>query len=179
MSFRLLELLVLTRVEQLLGEREPPPEGSFLSEERSFSKAPLGSRLPPVSPHRVTSSSSATAAARRTLKGKGKRVQRVDDEDDEDEDDGGGGERILGGGINGVSDDDESSFDDDEDEDEERVETRLRPERVEKESLEGLGDDLQEALIVEDLLAVLMVRLLTSRSWKRFKLNALAWSRRG
>lgn len=54
---------------------------------------------------------------------------------------------------------DEASF-----EEVEKARTRIRKrDGLEKESLEGLSEDLQEALMVEDLLFVLMVCILLMR----------------
>lgn len=60
---------------------------------------------------------------------------------------------------------------DDSEEEERETETRVR-EGLEKEELRGLGADLQEALVVEDLLFVLMVRRIP-RSWKGVGTNLL------
>lgn len=120
----------LTRGESPAGEdqraeltpaSEPAPSGSFIAE-ASFSRAPLNSRLPPISPHRVT-----IAAAR-----------AADQSRDED------GELTY-------------AEEDSEEEEVRETETRVG-EGLEKEELGGLAAELQEALVVEDLLFVLMVR---------------------
>ncbi|KAL8292598.1 hypothetical protein RQP46_001210 [Phenoliferia psychrophenolica] len=113
---------------------EPAPSGSFIAEGDSFSRAPLNSRLPPVSPHRVTIAA-RTSSARLE-------AHRVVHEDQ----------------------DGELTYTDREfsDEEEEQIEESFREvverkrEGLDKESLEGLDPDLQEALVCEDLLFVLM-----------------------
>lgn len=128
---------------------DPAPSGSFIAEGSSFSRAPLNSRLPPVSPHRVTIAANTSLTARRASK----RPANVQDDDlgeDDDED------RDLT-----YADEDYSDQEVDEVEQSFREVEERKREGLDKEPLEGLGPDLQEALIVEDLLFVLMV------SWAR------------
>lgn len=123
---------------------ELAPSGSFISE-ASFSRAPLNSRLPPISPHRVTIA--ATAGPSRARQSDIREENGHEEEDeltyadtDEEEVEMGAG---AGGGTRAR----------------ERRERRSRKsEGLEKEPLAGLASELQEALIVEDLLFVLMVR---------------------
>ncbi|GAA6013257.1 hypothetical protein JCM10207_000834 [Rhodosporidiobolus poonsookiae] len=108
---------------------DPAPEGSFIAE-TSFSRAPLNTRLPHVSPHRVTASSA---------RGGGRKQPALAEDDD-------------------ISD--SGSLIEDEEEDEAVREKREKARRSEKgldkEPLGGLSAELQEALMVEDLLFVLM-----------------------
>ncbi|GAA5832026.1 hypothetical protein JCM11251_002792 [Rhodosporidiobolus azoricus] len=110
---------------------DPAPEGSFIADETSFSRAPLNPRLPHISPHRVSAASSHP---------KQRRPSQFHEEDDDISDSG--------------------SLIEEEEEDEQ---TRLRKDRarrrekgLDKEPLQGLSAELQEALMVEDLLFVLM-----------------------
>ncbi|BGP27069.1 spindle pole body component ALP4 [Rhodotorula toruloides] len=116
------------------------PEGSFIAE-TSFTRAPVNSRLPHISPRRVAAqparkrgSAPEQAAGRRNR-------PAIDDVEDEDVSDSG-------------------SVIEEEEEDEQ---TKLRKERarrkqlgLDKEPLDGLSAELQEALLTEDLLFVLM-----------------------
>ena len=110
---------------------DPAPSGSFIAEGNSFSRAPLNSRLPPVSPHRVTLAA-ATTSARRVMHEDGDGELTYTDRE--------------------FSDREEEAFEKSFHEVQER-----KREGLDKESLEGLDPDLQEALICEDLLFVLMV----------------------
>ncbi|SCV74426.1 BQ2448_8065 [Microbotryum intermedium] len=126
--------------------RDPTPSGSFVAE-TSFSRAPLNSRLPPMSPHRValasatrrtTSKTPAGAkrhsltTARDTVDSRAPSQAAYSDEDSPDEDSEGGDEFELA----------------------DELETRQR-EGLDPEPLQGLSPELQEALIVEDLFFVL------------------------
>ncbi|BGP19394.1 hypothetical protein JCM10213_000631 [Rhodosporidiobolus nylandii] len=121
--------------EQEHEEEEPQranlaPEGSFIAE-TSFSRAPLNSRLPHVSPHR------ASAAPARKGASSGPPPFEADDD---------------------LSD--SGSLIEEEEEDEatraRKEKARRREKGLDKEPLAGLSAELQEALIVEDLLFVLM-----------------------
>lgn len=116
---------------------EPAPEGSFIAE-TSFARAPINTRLPPVSPHRATTK---PRLARKSREG-GAAVppRRSHDEDD-------------------LSDSGSLIIEEEEDPEtkERRDKGRRKAKGLEKEPLEGLSAELQEALIVEDLLFVLMV----------------------
>ncbi|GAA5900890.1 gamma-tubulin-complex subunit SPC97 [Sporobolomyces salmoneus] len=122
--------------EPVEREYEPAPEGSFIAE-ISFARAPLNTRLPPVSPHR------AAVKARRKSRPSKEEEERPPRRKDDEEDISDSGSVIEG-----------------EEEDEETKQRRERARRkakgLEKEPLEGLSAELQEALIVEDLLFVLM-----------------------
>jgi gamma-tubulin complex component 2 len=123
-------------------EYETAPEGSFIADDTSFSRAPLSSRLPHISPHRLTTTSHPSHS-RRPAHAAG-----------------------AGAGEEDISD--SGSLIDEEEEDEQMREKRDRARRrekgLDKELLSGLGAELQEALMVEDLLFVLMVRFLSSFS---------------
>lgn len=106
------------------------PSGAFVAE-TSFSRAPLNSRLPPVSPHRLASAPKRSKPPRRR------------DENDS---------------LSDLEDESvELQQDEEVQEDEAALRARRRREGLVKEPLKGLSADLQEALIVEDLLFVLMV----------------------
>ncbi|GAA5992231.1 hypothetical protein JCM10908_001830 [Rhodotorula pacifica] len=127
------------------------PENSFIADS-SFTRAPLNSRVPPISPHRLAgkrtekprSSSAPTASgssrpSRAVRSNERYTADAAEEEDDEVPDSG--------------------SVIEEEEVDEE---TRLKRDRLrrkelglEKEPLEGLNAELQEALISEDLLFVL------------------------
>ncbi|GAA5874140.1 hypothetical protein JCM1840_000364 [Sporobolomyces johnsonii] len=120
---------------------DPAPEGSFVAE-TSFARAPLNSRLPHISPHRVSSQTAANRA--------GKAVRRSSRGQDE--------RRYANGDEEDVSD--SGSVIEEQVEDEA---TKARKERarrkakgLEREPLDGMSKELQEALMVEDLLFVLM-----------------------
>ena len=132
-----------------------PPENSFIAD-ASFTRAPLNSRVPPVSPHRLAGKrkekarSSAAAAhaphpqaqARRSSQARA--GDRYGDEEDEEDD-------VPDSG---------SVIEEEEVDEETRVKQdklRRRQLGLEKEPLEGLSAELQEALISEDLLYVLTV----------------------
>ncbi|KAK4693235.1 hypothetical protein P7C70_g8967, partial [Phenoliferia sp. Uapishka_3] len=113
----------------------PVASESFKAEGTSFSRAPLNSRLPPVSPHRVTLAPKSRPPHRsqtQTLSPEDDVGLRYSDEEYSDE------EQL---------DEVEQSF---------REVTERKREGLDKECLEGLSPELQEALIVEDLLMVLM-----------------------
>ncbi|KAK4052757.1 gamma tubulin complex Spc97/GCP2 subunit Alp4 [Microbotryomycetes sp. JL201] len=92
------------------GPKHLRRDGAAGAPETSFARAPLSSRLPPISPHRI---------AARKMQANGRAQEARDDYDEDLMDDG-----LLPQGN--------------------------------RESLEGLSSELQEALIVEDLLFVLM-----------------------
>ncbi|KAI5480700.1 spindle pole body component ALP4 [Pseudohyphozyma bogoriensis] len=118
---------------------EPAPPGSFIAE-TSFSHAPLSSRLPPTSPHRVVSASSrkSSASSRVPADKKAKGKQRVQSDEDD--------------GLDSFDSEREDEFE----EEEQLVEEKGEVERPDREELKGLPAELQEALLVEDLLFVLM-----------------------
>ncbi|GAA5948251.1 hypothetical protein JCM3765_001335 [Sporobolomyces pararoseus] len=122
-------------------EYEPAPEGSFIAE-TSFARAPLNTRLPLVSPHR------AAAKSRKSHSSKGEGEREAP--------------RRSNGATSNVDPDisDSGSVIEEQEEDEEtkqrRETVRRKAKGLEKEPLEGLSTELQEALIVEDLLFVLM-----------------------
>lgn len=122
------------RADPLPSAAEPAPAGAFVAE-TSFSRAPLNSRLPPISPHR------AVIAPTSARPHKESRPPRDGEEDDE----------------GGLESDEDGSFE--EEDDEEVLATRRKREGLDKEPLAGLSAELQEALIVEDLLFVLMVSM--------------------
>jgi len=116
---------------------DPAPEGSFIAE-TSFSRAPVNSRLPHLSPHRVAGQPAQGARSRRT--------QDARDDPDDISDSG-------------------STIEDAEEDEATRVQKeklRRRNLGLDKEPLEGLSAELQEALMTEDLLSVLMVRAWSS-----------------
>ncbi|KAM0748345.1 hypothetical protein T439DRAFT_328325 [Meredithblackwellia eburnea MCA 4105] len=134
--------------------KEPAPPGSFVAENSSFSRAPLNSRLPPISPHRVTiakrTNAHATAGPSGSRKTSSKSRQTDDSFEQVDENE------LL------YSSNESPGDEGDEDNEEAELERSIREVRerkregLDKEPLEGLSGDLQEALIVEDLLFVLM-----------------------
>lgn len=114
------------------------PEGSFIVNDTSFSRAPLSSRLPHISPHRLTSTAPHSSRRSRPF--------------------------ATPAQENDISD--SGSLIEEEEEDEQtrlkRDRARRREKGLDKEVLSGLGAELQEALMVEDLLFVLMVRSVPS-----------------
>ena len=122
------------QVEQMYDSRHltvsvhsaPPPPGAFIAE-TSFSRAPLHSRLPPMSPHRA-----APAGRRQTNPPRSQ--------------------------MNGITDMQLDHQELDNVQVEDAPTERAGPP---VEALEGLGPELQEALIVEDLLFVLMASPIT------------------
>lgn len=112
---------------------DPAPEGSFVAE-TSFTRAPLNSRLPHVSPHRV--------AAEPSTRNRAKQAAHARDDSDD------------------ISDSGSAIVDEDEDPAVKLRKEKLRRKKMglDKESLEGLSAELQEALVTEDLLYVLAVR---------------------
>jgi len=141
----------LSSVSHLSCERtERAPEGSFIAE-TSFAKAPLNTRLPPVSPHR------AAVKSRKSRSSRGEEPAA---------------RRSNGAAPTGDEDElsDSGSLIEEQEEDEEtkerREQLRRKAKGLEKEPLEGLSADLQEALMVEDLLFVLMV------SRERFRVSS-------
>ncbi|GJN93081.1 hypothetical protein Rhopal_006126-T1 [Rhodotorula paludigena] len=112
------------------GRADPAPEGSFVAE-TSFTRAPLNSRLPHVSPHRVAAEPSTRSRAKQP-------AHAPDDSDD-------------------ISDSGSAIVDEDEDPAVKLRKEKLRRKKMglDKESLEGLSAELQEALVTEDLLYVL------------------------
>ncbi|BGP57721.1 hypothetical protein JCM8202_002374 [Rhodotorula sphaerocarpa] len=126
----------------------PAPENSFIADS-SFTRAPLNSRVPPVSPHRFAGKSRTSAASTATTQSDRVRRPRAapsqprPEAADDDEDD--------------VPD--SGSVVEEEEVDEatrrEREKERRRRLGLEKEPLAGLNAELQEALISEDLLFVL------------------------
>ncbi|GAA5853443.1 hypothetical protein JCM9279_007239 [Rhodotorula babjevae] len=121
----------------------PAPEGSFIAE-ASFSRAPINSRLPHISPHRVVSSSLTAAAAARRRSHKDKHSQRhARDEHDPSHSD---SLSDSGSTVASSPSDDESPS---------ALQARRRQLGLDKEPLSGLTAELQEALVTEDLLSVL------------------------
>ena len=131
------------------------PENSFIAN-ASFTRAPLNSRVPPVSPHRLAgkrkekprSSSAAALGAHSQAQARKPSQVRASDRygDEEDEED-----EVPDSG---------SVIEEEEVDEETRVKQdklRRRQLGLEKEPLEGLSAELQEALISEDLLYVLTV----------------------
>ncbi|GAA5870431.1 hypothetical protein JCM8547_004030 [Rhodosporidiobolus lusitaniae] len=120
--------------------QDPAPEGSFIAE-TSFSRAPLNSRLPHVSPHRVQGKPSSSSSRSKPSSSSRPSATRDHEEDDDDISDSG-------------------SLIEDEEVDEatrvRREKQRRREQGLDKEPLAGLSAELQEALMVEDLLFVLM-----------------------
>lgn len=127
--------------------------GSFITggngNETSFSRAPLSSRLPPSSPHRVTIAA-ATGAARRAR-------SSAPPVDSAEEDDLPGAQRSYRRTGKEVEQSDDELEDEVLEDDVLSEGQSRRVEGLDKESLKGLSTELQEALIVEDLLYVLMV----------------------
>ncbi|GAA5886444.1 hypothetical protein JCM6882_001641 [Rhodosporidiobolus microsporus] len=107
---------------------DPAPEGSFIADEASFSRAPLNPRLPHISPHRVS-----TAPPRQS------RAQHPAHDDDISD---------SGSLIEEEEEDEQTRL--------KRERQRRREKGLDKEPLKGLNAELQEALMVEDLLFVLM-----------------------
>ncbi|GAA5873861.1 hypothetical protein JCM3774_000705 [Rhodotorula dairenensis] len=141
---------LVREVDERDDQAAAAPENSFIAD-ASFTRAPLNSRVPPVSPHRLAgkgkgkprSSESAARTAKAASGRPSRRLSRDEYPDEEEEDD--------------VPD--SGSVIEDEPIDEE---TRVRREKLrrrqlglEKEPLDGLNAELQEALISEDLLYVL------------------------
>ncbi|GAA6030912.1 hypothetical protein JCM8097_008932 [Rhodosporidiobolus ruineniae] len=115
----------------------PAPEGSFIAHETSFSRAPLSSRLPHISPHRVAASSRPSSSH----PSQSRRTQPPRPKEDDDISDSG------------------SLIEDEEEDEQARVARERKTKRekgLDKEPLKGLSAELQEALMVEDLLFVLM-----------------------
>ncbi|GAA5986639.1 hypothetical protein JCM11641_005172 [Rhodosporidiobolus odoratus] len=121
------------------GRADPAPDGSFVTE-TSFTRAPLNSRLPHISPHRVA----AAGPSRRSSSYPSQPRSGTRE----------------GGGENADDISDSGSFIEDEEADEATRRTkeklRKREKGLDKEPLAGLSAELQEALMVEDLLFVLM-----------------------
>ncbi|GAA5921053.1 hypothetical protein JCM3775_004070 [Rhodotorula graminis] len=122
---------------------QPAPEGSFIAE-ASFSRAPVNSRLPHISPHRVasqpTTSSTVTGASRRSRK-PSSNPHGVDSDSISDS-----GSTVASG----------ADADEDPAARTQRDHARRRSLGLDKEPLDGLNAELQEALVTEDLLSVLM-----------------------
>ncbi|SGZ23670.1 BQ5605_C023g09618 [Microbotryum silenes-dioicae] len=130
--------------------RDPTPSGSFVAE-TSFSRAPLNSRLPPMSPHRVALASASRRKSSKTTTTGAKRHSST-----------AARETIESNAPPATADysDEDSLNEDSEGLDEfepaDELETRQR-EGLDPEPLQGLSPELQEALIVEDLFFVLTV----------------------
>ncbi|BGP42846.1 gamma tubulin complex Spc97/GCP2 subunit Alp4 [Rhodotorula kratochvilovae] len=117
--------------EDEAARADPAPEGSFIAE-TSFSRAPVNSRLPHLSPHRVA----GQPAAQQQLR---KPADARDDSDDISD---------SGSTIEDAEEDEETRI--------KKEKARRRKLGLDKESLSGLSAELQEALMTEDLLSVLM-----------------------
>lgn len=132
------------------ADAAPAPENSFIADS-SFTRAPLNSRVPPVSPHRFAGKSRTSAASTATTQSDRVRRPRAapsqprpeaaDDEEDDVPD---------SGSVVEEEEVDEATR-------REREKERRRRLGLEKEPLAGLNAELQEALISEDLLFVLTV----------------------
>lgn len=133
------------------ADAAPAPENSFIADS-SFTRAPLNSRVPPVSPHRFAGKSRTSAASTATTQSDRVRRPRAaapsqprpeaaDDEEDDVPD---------SGSVVEEEEVDEATR-------REREKEHRRRLGLEKEPLAGLNAELQEALISEDLLFVLTV----------------------
>ncbi|BGP02852.1 Spindle pole body component SPC97 [Rhodotorula toruloides] len=127
-------------VREVEEAEEAAPEGSFIAE-TSFSRAPVNSRLPHISPHRVAAQPARKRASTAQQPASRRNGAAIDDDEEDDVSDSGS---VI-------------------EEDEEDEETKLRKEKarrkqlgLDKEPLDGLSAELQEALLTEDLLFVLM-----------------------
>ena len=138
-------LISLQRAQILSSPVVSAPAGSFLAE-ASFVNAPLSSRLPPTSPRRTTLKTTSTSSS--------SRHQQTDTEAVSND----RIARVFANGTAAIEEgvEEDSASEDEEESVEVQKERRVR-EGMDRESLKGLGTDIQEALIVEDLLFVLMV----------------------